>query len=355
MFDNMINTSNHTISQNASLSDAIKKMGEPGHARVLFVLNDSEKIMGTISDGDIRRGLLEGLTVHDSCEKFAFKSFKFILKNRIDLNQIREWRNRNVEIIPVLSDDGTLIEILNFKKLKSYLPLSAVIMAGGLGMRLRPLTINTPKPMLKVGDLPILEINVKRLLQFGIREIFLCVGYLKEQIMKHFGDGSQWNCRIIYIEENQPMGTIGALSMLPELSNDHILLFNADLLSNVDLEEMYLKYEQTNSNICIATIPHKVTLPYAVLEEKNDQITSLVEKPTYTFQANAGFYLFNSQLLNSIPKNTFYNATDFVESAITSQLNVQSFPILGYWNDIGSIQDYEKSQEDIKSLHLFDF
>lgn len=351
----MINNHSHTISQKAPLSEAIKKMGEPGHARVLFVLNESEKIIGTISDGDIRRGLLEGYSVNDSCEKFAFKSFKYIVKNQIDLNQLREWRDKDVDIIPLLSEDSSLIEILNFKKLKSYLPISAVIMAGGLGMRLRPLTIHTPKPMLKVGEIPILEINIKRLLQFGIQEIFLCVGYLKEQIMDHFGNGSQWNCSIKYIEENQPMGTIGALSMLPKLTNENLLLFNADLLSNIDLEEMYLKYTQTNSNICIATIPHKVTLPYAVLEEKNDQITSLVEKPTYTFQANAGFYLFNSNLLNAIPKDTFYNATDFIENALSTNLRVQSFPILGYWNDIGSIQDYEKSQEDIKSLHLFDF
>ncbi len=351
----MINTESHTISQNATLSEAIKKMGESGHARVLFVLNESDKIIGTISDGDIRRGLLEGLSVQDSCEKFAFKSFKYIVKNQIDLNQIREWRSKDVDIIPLLSHDLSLIEILNFKKLKSYLPVSAVIMAGGLGMRLRPLTINTPKPMLKVGNIPILEINIKRLLQFGIQEIFLCVGYLKEQIIEHFGDGSQWNCTIRYIEENQPMGTIGALSMLPELSNNHVLLFNADLLSNIDLEEMYLKYAQSNANICIATIPHKVTLPYAVLEEKNDKIASLVEKPTYTFQANAGFYLFNSSLLNSLPKDTFYNATDFIENALNNHQSVQSFPILGYWNDIGSMQDYEKSQEDIKSLHLFDF
>jgi dTDP-glucose pyrophosphorylase len=351
----MINTLNHTISQNATLSEAIKKMGEPGHARVLFVLNSNNKIVGTITDGDIRRGLLEGYSVNDECEKFAFKNFKFINKNNIDLHQIREWRNLDVEILPVLSEEGNLIEILNFKKLKSYLPISAVIMAGGLGMRLRPLTLNTPKPMLKVGDIPILEINIKRLTQYGVKEIFLCIGYLKEQIMDYFGDGSRWNCSIRYIEENEPMGTIGALSLIQHFSNENVLLFNADLLSNIDFEEMYLKYSQTDSNICIATIPHKVTLPYAVLEEKNDQIKSLVEKPTYTFQANAGFYLFNRDLLSTIPQNTFYNATDFVEKALENRQTVQSFPILGYWNDIGSIQDYEKSQDDIKSLHLFDF
>jgi NDP-sugar pyrophosphorylase family protein len=227
-------------------------------------------------------------------------------------------------------------------------------MAGGLGTRLRPLTINTPKPMLHVGDFPILEINIRRLLLFGIKEIFICVGYLKEQIFNYFGNGSQWNCQIHYIEENQPLGTIGALSKLPQIINEHILLFNADLLSNIDFEEMFLKYIRSESHICMATIPHRITLPYAVLEEKNDLITSLVEKPTYTYQANAGFYIFHSHLTHQIPKNAFYNATDFIEMAMKNNQKITSFPILGYWNDIGSIQDFEKSQEDIKSLHLFE-
>ncbi len=350
----MFTISEHTISESSTLSQAIKMMGKAGHARVMFVLNQENRIVGTITDGDIRRGLLEGLSVSDTCGKFAFKAFKYIVKNQINLQQIREWTQKDVDILPLLTENGELLEILNFKKLKSYLPVSAVIMAGGLGTRLRPLTMNTPKPMLRVGSYPILEINIRRLIQFGIKEIFICVGYLKEQIFQFFGDGSQFNCQIHYIEENQPLGTIGALSMLPPLSNDHILLFNADLLSNIDLEEMFLKYTQSNSNICIATIPHRVTLPYAVLEEKNDQIISLVEKPTYTYQANAGFYLFNSHLTSNIPANTFFNATDFIELSIQNNLKIISFPILGYWNDIGSIQDFEKSQEDIKSLHLFE-
>jgi dTDP-glucose pyrophosphorylase len=349
----MIDISAHTIKYNEPISLALEKLNLPYHLRTVFVLNSDNQVMGTITDGDIRRGLLNGIDFNQNVENFAFKNFKFIEAGQVSIEQLRAWREKQIFILPLLNDKKELIDILNFNQLKSYLPLTAVIMAGGFGNRLRPLTISTPKPMLKVGDLPILEINIRRLISFGIKDIVICVNYLKEQIKDHFGDGSALNCNINYIEENEPLGTIGALSLIPNIQSKHVLLFNADLLSNIDYEEFYFRHLNGNAALSIATIPHKITLPYAVLENEGNQITSIAEKPTYTYFANAGFYLFESNLIATIPQNTFYNATDFADQLIASKKSVISFPIHGYWNDIGSIEDYQKSNEDFTTINFF--
>ena len=345
--------SRHTINQEEPLSAAMQKMNEPQHLRIIFVLNERKQVIGSITDGDIRRGLLKGLDTNTSCENFAFKDFKFINADDINISSLQQYKESGIFVLPVLNSSKELIKIINFNSQISYLPLSAVIMAGGFGNRLRPLTINTPKPMLKVGDLPILEINIRRLVQFGIHDIVICVNYLKEQIINYFGDGSKWNCEITYIEENEPLGTIGAISLQDNFKYNDILLFNADLLSTINLEDMYLKYQSTSSDLIIAGIPHKITLPYAVLEQSMNRILNISEKPTYTYFSNAGFYIFSKRLTHIIPKNTFFNATDFVEELIKKEHIVTSFEIFGYWNDIGSIEDYEKSNNDILSLNLF--
>lgn len=349
----MIDIKSHTIMFDAPISEALEKLNLPYHLKTVFVIDQNNQVIGTITDGDIRRGLLNGINFSENCEKFAFKDFKFLQDGNFSIEQLILWRERQIYILPLLNKQHELIEILNFNELKSFLPLTAVIMAGGFGNRLRPLTQNTPKPMLKIGDIPILEINIKRLIQFGIRDIILCVNYLKEQIIDHFGNGEKWNCNITYIEENQPLGTIGALSLIEKIKHQQVLLFNADLLSNIDFEDMYCKFLQHHSQLSIASIPHKITLPYAVLEGQNHQITSISEKPTYTYFANAGFYLFDSELVNRIPKNEFYNATDFVEDLLQNNFTVSSFPIHGYWSDIGSIDDYKKSCEDFPNLNFF--
>lgn len=349
----MIDIKSHTILFDAPISEALEKLNLPNHLKTVFVINQNNQVIGTITDGDIRRGLLNGIDFSEKCEKFAFKDFKFLQLGNISIEQLILWREKQIYILPLLNKNHELIEILNFNELKSFLPLTAVIMAGGFGNRLRPLTQNTPKPMLKIGDFPILEINIKRLAQFGIREIIICVNYLKEQILDYFGNGEKWGCKISYIEENQPLGTIGALSLIVNIKHQQILLFNADLLSNIDFEDMYCKFLQHECQLSIASIPHKITLPYAVLEGQNYQITSISEKPTYTYFANAGFYLFNADLIERIPKNEFYNATDFVEDLIQHKLPVSSFPIHGYWSDIGSIDDYKKSNEDFPNLNFF--
>jgi dTDP-glucose pyrophosphorylase len=344
----------HTISDQASLAEAMEKLGQPGQLRTLFLINAEHQVTGSLTDGDIRRALLKGTTLDQPCAACSFQAFKNISPDANVVAEIPQWKALGISVIPVLDAQKRLVRILDLNRLKSYLPVTAVIMAGGFGNRLRPLTIQTPKPMLPLNGMPILEINIRRLISYGIQDIYLAVNYLKDQIMQYFGDGKQLGCTIHYIEENEPRGTMGALSELVQKTvQQDILLFNADLLSNIDLEEMYNAYQNGNAALCMATIPYRVNIPFAVVELQENQITGLSEKPTYTYYSNAGFYLFQSAYIGEIPKQGFYNATDFVDALIAKQSKVVQFPILGYWSDIGSIEEYHKASEDIQYLDLF--
>jgi dTDP-glucose pyrophosphorylase len=333
----------HSISENQSLLAAMEKMGQAGHLRTLFLLNEEGKVTGTLTDGDIRRAMLGGVQLTEPAGICGFKNFRFISAGSDATAKLSEWKAL-----------GRLLRILDLNSVRAFMPVTAVIMAGGFGKRLQPLTDSVPKPMLPIKGLPILEINIRRLLSFGVEHIYIAVNYLKEQIMAHFGDGSAFGCRIEYIHENEPRGTIGALSELQEKNiRKDILLFNADLLSNIDLDEMFRFYTAAQSDFCMASIPYKVNIPFAVLELADHKITGISEKPTYTYYSNAGFYLFKTALLQKLPKNGFYNATDFVEKLIHEGHNMVQFPILGYWSDIGSLEEYHKAQDDIQYLDLY--
>lgn len=350
----VFNTEAHIISHTDYFSTALQKMGQPGHLRTLFVLGDDGAVIGTLTDGDIRRAFLQGVTLDQPCGQFAFRNFRFVYADAPENNRFEEWKKLGINVIPVLDQNRRLQRILDLSSLQGFIPVTAVIMAGGIGSRLRPLTLEKPKPMLEVNGIPILEINIRRLMSYGVEDIHISVNYLKEQIMDYFGDGSSFGCRIHYILESEPRGTIGALSELAgKVKHQDILLFNADLLSNIDLGEMFSFHRASDSDLCMASIPYKVKIPFAVLELSEHQITGISEKPTYTYYSNAGFYLFRAKHLEKIPGSGFYNATDFTEKLISERHKVMQFPVLGYWSDIGSIEEYQKAQDDIRYLDLY--
>jgi NDP-sugar pyrophosphorylase family protein len=223
-------------------------------------------------------------------------------------------------------------------------------MAGGLGQRLRPLTLNTPKPLLKVGSKPIIEHNIDRLAMFGIDDFWISVKYLGEQIQNYFGNGEFKNISIEYIWEDEPLGTIGAVSKIDNFKHDYILVTNSDLLTNIDYEQFFLDFINQDADLAILTIPYNVSIPYAVLETQMGEVKSFKEKPTYTYFSNGGVYLMKKDMLNYLPKNDFYNATDLMEELIHKSHKVISVPFNGYWLDIGRHEDYEKAQIDIKKL-----
>ncbi|MBK7666225.1 MAG: nucleotidyltransferase family protein [Sphingobacteriaceae bacterium] len=318
----------------------------------LFVTNSKGKLIGTLTDGDIRRGLLSGKEIHLEVKDFMNKTFKSIKNNLFNIQNIDELRALEIDLIPFLNEDGSIIKIIDLSQKKSILPLQAVIMAGGDGKRLRPLTNDLPKPLLKVGNKPILEHNIDRLESFGIFDFTITVRYMSEKIENYFSDGKSKGIKINYYHETEPLGTIGALGNINSFSTDTVLVLNSDLLTNIDYEEFYREFNESGADMAIASVPYHVNVPYAVLEVENDTVVSFKEKPVYTYYSSAGIYLIKTEMLKLIPKNQFYNATDLMEKIIALKKKLVYFPIHGYWLDIGQHDDYLKAQEDIKHLKL---
>jgi dTDP-glucose pyrophosphorylase len=322
-------------------------------SRTLFVVNDEHKLVGSLTDGDIRRGLLNGLEISQPIELFMKADFKFLTKSNVDLRLIKEYGKAGIQLIPLLDDDYQLLEIVDLKKIKTKLPIAALIMAGGRGERLRPLTEVTPKPMLTIGNRPIIEHNIDRLISFGVKDIYISVKYLKEQIMDYFGDGETKGINIHYLQEDEPLGTIGALSYIENNDYEDILVMNSDLLTNIDFEDFYNFYVTNNAKMAVASVPYHVNIPYAVLETSGHVISSFAEKPSYTYYSNGGIYLLKCELKNLFSKGIFFNATDLMDRVIeTDSKALIHYPLLGYWLDIGKHQDYMKAQEDIKHINF---
>ncbi|MFD0749652.1 nucleotidyltransferase family protein [Mucilaginibacter calamicampi] len=322
-------------------------------SKTLFIVDDNNRMVGSLTDGDIRRGLLNGLEISHPISEFMNKDFKYIHKNDENVSLLKALRAAKIQLVPVLGIDGVIVDIIDLTQMRTLLPAAALIMAGGRGERLKPFTDKTPKPMLLVGNKPIIEHNIDRLIQFGVSDIYISVKYLQEQIMDYFGDGSGKGVNIKYIIEEEPLGTIGALSLIEKANYDHLIVMNSDVLTNVDFEDFFEFYQKNNADMVVASIPYVVNVPYAVLETDQHSVVSFTEKPTYTYYSNGGIYIMKFALKNILNYNSFFNATDLMDFVIESEgYRLVHYPLLCYWLDIGKHHDYVKAQEDIKYLNI---
>jgi|AntAceMinimDraft_5_1070358.scaffolds.fasta_scaffold13583_4 dTDP-glucose pyrophosphorylase len=344
------------ISSNATIKDAINLLNTVGQSgAVLYVISEgNHALIGTLTDGDIRRGILNNIDVGQSPEAVCNKDYFWVefSQNWIQDDVLKKAQAKGIKHIPLLHSDRTLVKIIDLSVYKSFLPLDAVIMAGGQGTRLRPLTLTTPKPLLKVGSKPIIEHNVDRLKSFGIQHITISINYLGDQLVTYFGDGTKKDLKINYVEENKPLGTIGALGLIGNYENDNLLIMNSDLLTTINFEDIYDEFIETKADMIVATTTYEVKIPYGVVETDGNEVISLAEKPTYTYYSNAGIYIIKKELVDLIPKNEHFNATDLMEKLFQMKKKVVNYPILDYWLDIGKHHDYEKAQKDIKHLEL---
>lgn len=343
----------HIIHQSSHVRTALTLLDKLAADAILFVVDDNQKLIGSLTDGDLRRGFIGGLELDDNILKFIQKEPVFIRENEYSLALLDSLKKRNLKIIPILNEKGIILDVLNFRTHSTLIPANALLMAGGVGKRLRPLTDHMPKPLLKVGDKPIIEYNIDRLINVGIKRITLSVNYLAEQLETYFGDGSSKGIQIDYVKEDKPLGTIGSILLVNDFEHDDIIVMNSDILTNIDFADFYKTYKTSESDMAIATTSYNVDVPYAVLEtNERNRIKSLKEKPRYTYYSNAGIYILNKKLLSMIPKDSFFDITDLIDKLIEMDYNVISYPINGYWLDIGKHSDYDKAQEDIKHIKL---
>ena len=315
------------------------------------MLDEKNRMVGTLADGDSRRALIAGASVHDKVEKIMHRNFNYMKVEDIDdVKEIKRQRDLQMKLIPVLDSDKHIIEIINLEKYKTRLPIDAVLMAGGKGERLRPLTEKTPKPLLKVGEKCIIDHNIDRLINYGVKHISVTVNYLKEQIEEHFGK-PRGEVQVQTVREPKFLGTIGSIRFVKEFYNDTVLVMNSDLFTNINYEDFYLHFKEHDAEMSVAAVPYTVSVPYGIFALEGREIQGLIEKPTYNYYANAGIYLIKRAALDEIPEDAFFNATDLIEKLISEGKKVVRFPLNGTWIDIGNPQEYQKANELVKHIH----
>lgn len=341
----------HIVNQNISLLEALSIINSLApEPLVLFVLDANQRMVGTLTDGDSRRALIAGASVNDKVEKIMHHNFNYMKVDDIDnVKEIKRQKELMMKLVPVLDKDKHIVDIINLEKFQTRLPIDAVLMAGGKGERLRPLTEKTPKPLLPVGDKAIIDHNIDRLISNGVKHISVTVNYLGEQLEEHFMEPRS-EVRVETVREPKYLGTIGSIRFVKEFYNDTILLMNSDLFTNINYEDFYLHFKMYNAEMSVAAIPYNVSIPYGILDLDGRNIRGLLEKPKYTYYANAGIYLIKRRAIDEIPEDTFFNATDLVEKLIAEGKTVIRYPLNGTWIDIGNPQEYQKAQDLVKHL-----
>jgi NDP-sugar pyrophosphorylase family protein len=316
----------------------------------MFVVDDTNKLIGTLTDGDIRRGLIAGHSLDEPVSKVMHSRFRALTPGGNDFVTVREARKAGVDLLPRLDVSGRLLDIEDLRIVREMLPLDAVLMAGGKGERLRPLTLTTPKPLLKIGDKAIIDYNIDELEANGVNRIFVTVNYLKEQIIEHFNN-RDGRIKIECVSEPKRMGTIGSLSLVEGLSEDNVLLMNSDLLTTLSFADMYEHHISAKADLTMAVIPYNVSVPFAILQTDGDRVTGLAEKPIYNYFANAGVYILKRELISRIDNEAFTDAPDFIADLISDNKKVSYFPINGSWIDIGSPDDFRNASELMAHRH----
>ena len=341
----------HIISSDTKLIDALRQINilapEP---LVLFVVDEDNRMVGTLTDGDSRRALIAGVSVNDPIEKVIHRNFNFLRKGvDDDVQHLHEQKAKKMKLVPILDEDNHIFEIVNLDKYITRLPVDAVLMAGGKGERLRPLTEKTPKPLLEVGGKSIIDHNVDRLISYGVKHINVTINYLGEQIEEHFSIPRE-GIQVRTFREPKFLGTIGSIKFVDTFYNDTVLVMNSDLFTNIDYEDFFLHFQQHEAEMSVAAVPYNVSIPYGILDLDGREIKGLIEKPKYNYYANAGIYLIKRRALAEIPEDEFFNATDLIEKLISQNKKVIRYPLNGTWIDIGNPQEYQKAQDLVKHM-----
>lgn len=346
----MKNYLSHIISLNATLRDGLVSLNKLTDGILCLIVVDSEqRLVGILTDGDIRRALISGILLTDAIKTAMKKDFIYVKIDEVTPAQIKKYRAKSIKLLPCIDEGGKIIKVYNLITKYTVLPIDVVLMAGGKGKRLLPLTEKTPKPLLKVGNKAIIDYNVERLVQFGVENIHVSVNYLAEQIESHFANDNN-GINISCVREPKYLGTMGSVKFIKKFCHKIVLVMNSDLFTNIDFEEFYIQHIEQDADMSVAAIPYSVSVPYGIFELDDINIKGLREKPTYNYYANGGIYLVKRHLFDLIPENIFFDATDFLELLIARGYKVINFPLIGYWVDIGKPGDFIKVQEFVKHL-----
>ncbi len=339
------------IHRAATIKDAITNL-DSGHAKIVLILNDDETLLGTITDGDIRRAILNDVSFDAPALSIANRQPRVMPIDTSAIELLQVMQTYFLHFIPLNDDHERIVGLAGFDTpthadIKA--PNRAVIMAGGKGTRLHPLTLDTPKPMLELAGRPILEIIIESLATHGITDITISLNYQFEKIRNHFGDGQQLGVHIKYINEDKPSGTGGALRLLHEKPRDPVLVMNGDILTRVDYRSLIDFHRESKCAAVVAARSYDIEVPFGVIDVKDGLMQKIIEKPTQSFLVNAGIYVLSPDVFEHLPDAAFFDMTDLLQHITSQDMKISVFPIREYWLDIGRHDQLEKARADVIS------
>jgi dTDP-glucose pyrophosphorylase/predicted transcriptional regulator len=332
-----------------SIRDALLVMSQT-RLKIALVVDAENRLLGTVADGDVRRSILNGITADQLVTEIMHPEPSTVAPGATRADQIEIMHAKQVQHLPIVESDGRLIGLVSMDQLLvSELPEKpncAVLLVGGLGSRLKPLTDERPKPLIPIGGRPVLETIVRQLRDHGIRHLYFAVNHMADAIKDHFGNGNDMGVRIDYLEEDRPLGTAGPLGLLKETPSVPFVVMNGDILTNVDFSGMLKYHTEQRAAATVATRTFEVEIPFGVIENCGDQITNIVEKPAQQYQVNAGIYVFQPGVLDWIETNVHRDMPNFLADLIGDGQRISGFPIHEYWIDIGRLEDFHKAEGD---------
>lgn len=336
-----------TASPNHTVEEVIKVI-DRGGCQLALIVDEMQKLLGIVTDGDIRRAILKGCRISETAKSIMNSEPHVISPFVGKLQALSLMQGLGINVFPIVDENRIVVGVL--RKEECLLPKmrqeSVVIMAGGMGARLKQLTRDTPKPMLKVGSRPILEMIIRNFVSQGFQDFYLAVNYKAEQIEDYFQDGTELGVKITYLKEKKRLGTAGALSLLPDIADLPILVTNADLLMSYDFTLMLDAHYYSEASATVGVRRHSTQIPFGVVNESDGIISTIKEKPTLDFYVCSGVNVLSAELINMVPPDCFFDMPSLVNDAVKAGLKIVSHEIDGYWLDIGRPDDYEKANWD---------
>jgi len=332
----------------ATVKDA-KRVLDSDSMRIVFVVNEQGKLLGIVTQSDYRKGILKYVDNQEPVTAIMNDKPKTVLVTDSESEIDELFTKINLMHLPVVDEDGMLIDVEYYDE---HLMIDSqdnwmIIMAGGQGSRLRPLTTGTPKPLLKVGAKPILETIIDNCISYGFKKFYLSVNYKAQMIEDYFGDGSKWGIQIRYLKEKKQTGTAGSLSLLPEIPSKPFIVMNADLVTGLNFQDLINFHLEHRSVATMCVKEYELAVPYGVVGVNDGVIEKIDEKPVHKFFVNAGVYVLDPKVLKFLSGNKPLDMTDLFSKVIDGNQNATAFPIHEYWLDIGSVDDYQHANGNV--------
>ena len=340
------------ISPSTAIIEAVKLLDKSA-MQVLMVVDEQRRLLGTVTDGDIRRGILRSLDLSEPVDHVMTSTPLTASPDSSKEDLLKIMSGSNVHQIPLVNSDNQVVGLKiidNLVNPETTRKNWVVLMAGGLGSRLMPLTEETPKPMLNVGGKPVLETILENFIKHGFRRFYISVNYKADAIIDHFGDGERWNAEIRYLRETVPLGTAGPLSLITELPKEPVVVMNGDLVTQINFRELLDHHLHQGSKATMCVREYDFQVPFGVVSIEDNQIKGIDEKPVHRFFVNAGIYVLDPKLIELAPKDKPFHMTDLFDSAIKGGHMTAVFPIHEYWLDIGRADDLDRAKMEFETV-----